>query len=371
VLKVSRQQVLAYRVSAQGLHREATALGELAALDIGVQHASADGARLAFDARLAATPPVDGVGPGRRLAYVWSFRGAPNVHRRRDLDGLASALWPMSEADAVARLGAASSARKAGIDALDAYAMTVAALRKVVTKATGKGAASAAVTAEVPAALIRHCRVCRARHVFELPFRIGVLPAGLELEPDTAPPVLRPRVKAKPAAGFNAAALHRVVRNYLNLLGPAGPAEVAGYLDARRADVAEHWPEDLTEVSVDGTTAWLPADRVEQLAHSPEPAVVRLLGAFDPWLQARDRKLIVPDSSVHKALWPVLGRPGVLFVDGEVAGTWRPKASGKRLGLTVEPFAGLTKGTWAAVEHEAERVAAVRGYADVNVRRVS
>jgi len=131
------------------------------------------------------------------------------------------------------------------------------------------------------------------------------------------------------------------------------------------------WPDrKLVEVSVDGSPAWLPADRVDALTSAPPPEVVRLLGAFDPYLQARDRALIVPDKALYKTLWPVLGRPGALFVDGEVAGTWRPRAAGKKLTLTVEAFAPLPPSTWAAIEAEAERVAAVRGAPDVAVTRI-
>jgi len=67
---VSREQVIAYRVAAQGLHREARSVAKLAVLDIGVQDASPELARLSFDARLAAAVPPDGIGPGEPLALV-------------------------------------------------------------------------------------------------------------------------------------------------------------------------------------------------------------------------------------------------------------------------------------------------------------
>jgi hypothetical protein len=65
----------------------------------------------------------------------------------------------------------------------------------------------------------------------------------------------------------------------------------------------------------------------------------------------------------------VLGRPGALLVDGEIAGTWRTRASGRRLTITVEPFGALPDPVWRSIEDEAQRVAEVRGAADVNVVR--
>jgi hypothetical protein len=164
-----------------------------------------------------------------------------------------------------------------------------------------------------------------------------------------------------------------LITAYLTLLGPAGPTEVAGYLEARRADVEASWPSGLVEVTVDGRTAWLPAAAEAELAAARRARkrpgeIVRLLNPFDPYLQARDRDLIVPDRRVQKALWPILGRPGVLLVAGEVVGTWRPRAAGRKLNLTVEPFAPLPPSTWALVEGEAGRVASVRGAAEVEVR---
>jgi hypothetical protein len=95
--------------------------------------------------------------------------------------------------------------------------------------------------------------------------------------------------------------------------------------------------------------------------------LVRLLNPFDPYLQARDRDLIVPDEAVQKTLWPILGRPGVVLVDGEVAGTWRPRSSDSALTLAIAAFHTFSKATWAKVEEEASRVGAVRGVNTVRI----
>jgi hypothetical protein len=361
-MKVSREQVIAYRVEAQQLHRTGRQVRSLAVLDIGVQEAAGDQARLAFDARLPETPRRDAFGPEATLALVWSVRGAPHVHRRGQLDELAGALYPLSEADAAGRLNETGpSVKRAGISALDQFATATQAMRSVVRKPTAKGAASTAVSKAIPAPMLRACRACGTSHISDSAMRTASLAAGLELQPDTSPPVLQPRRGARVPHEHDVKALTALVRGYLTLLGPATPAQAAGYLEARRADVERAWPDDLVEVGVDGSAAWLPAQCEAALSSPPDAELVRLLGGFDPYLQARDRALIVPEKSVQKALWPVLGRPGALFVDGEVAGTWRPKAAGRRLTLIVDAFAPLPPATWDAIDDEAQRVADVRG----------
>lgn len=370
-MKVTREQTIAYRVAAQQLDRSGRTVRGLAVLAIGVQEAAGEQARLAFDARLPKTPAADVFGPDRSLALVWSLRGAPHVHRRADLDALAAALYPLSEADATQRLNETGpSVQRKGMTAMDQFTTAVAAMRDTVRDPTAKGAVSTAVTQAIPQAMWRECRACKTSHISDSAMRSSFLSAGLELQPGTAPPVLQRRKNAKVVKKPDLKALSALARAYLTLLGPATPVHVAGYLEARRADVEQAWPDDLVEVSVAGTRAWLPVERADALDSSaPARELVRLLGAFDPYLQARDRDLIVADKAVQRALWPVLGRPGALFVDGEVAGTWRPRTAGKKLTLAVETFAPLPPGVWRQVDAEAERVAAVRGLESAAVIR--
>ncbi|GDY32263.1 DNA glycosylase AlkZ-like family protein [Gandjariella thermophila] len=358
-MKVTRQQVLAYRIAEHGLHRAARDESELALFDLGVQDTSNATARLALAARLP-RPAGDLAG----FTLIWSYRGAPHLHRGADLPALAEALWPGSESDAWARLAWRADR---GIPALEAYAVTARALREAVPRTMGKGAASAALTAAIPPGLSQWCRGCQATHVSEQLMRLAVLPAGIRLETDRYPATLSP-IEPWPGIPERTRGVDRVITTYLRFFGPATPGEVAGFLGTTRKSVLPYWPDDLSEVDVEGRTCWLPEDRLDLLRDPPAPPPVRLLPALDPYLQARDRDLLVPDKAAQKALWRILGNPGALLVDGEVAGVWRARTARTRIEITVQPFAPLDPETRAEVEAEATTIGAVRGAGSVAVR---
>jgi hypothetical protein len=113
-------------------------------------------------------------------------------------------------------------------------------------------------------------------------------------------------------------------------------------------------------VAVDGQRRRLLAADADRLG-APPPAVTRLLGPFDLFLQARDRETLVGDPARRKALWPTLGRPGAVLVDGEIAGLWRPRKAGASLTVTVEPWTPFSPAVRDAVGEQAERLAAFRG----------
>lgn len=356
-MAVSRQQVLRYRLRVQQLDATGPrAIDDVAALDLGVQDTGPDGGRWALANRGVEVEQLADL--GSRLALAWTLRGAPHLYRRREIAEVAAAVSPFSEADAAKRVfDAAKPLREAGIDVSTALDVVAGQMRDIVRSPTVKGEMSTALTGRLEAPYLRYCRSCRATHTYEQPFRLAALRAGLELVPGTSPPVLT-RIPRWTGPAERVPAHLDVVRAYLHLLGPATPAHVAGYLDAPVREVKQHWPDDAVEVDVDGERRWvLDTDR-PQLESGPTVPGTRLLGPFDLFLQARDRELLVPDARRRRELWVVLGRPGAVVVDGEIVGTWRPRASGRRLAVTVDAWVPPPE---TAVAEQGEQLAAVRG----------
>jgi hypothetical protein len=247
--------------------------------------------------------------------------------------------------------------KAAGIGNLAALDEVAAHMRAIVTTPTVKGDVSGHLARVMPQPYLRFCRPCNAIHLYEMPFRLAAVRAGLELRPDTSPPVLQRITGFKKAAA--AGDQLDLIRAYLRLLGPATPKHVADYLDAPVKDVKARWPDDVVEVTVGREARSLLAADAEAL-ESAEAKATRLLGPFDLFLQARDRATLVPDTAHAKQLWPTLGRPGAVLVDGDLVGTWRPRKSGNTFMVAVQPWHKLSDATRKAITVQAEHLAAYR-----------
>ncbi|MER5420073.1 winged helix DNA-binding domain-containing protein [Streptosporangium roseum] len=156
-----------------------------------------------------------------------------------------------------------------------------------------------------------------------------------------------------------AGALAGVVRHYLHAYGPATPAQFAQWLGAPRRWAAELFASlagELQPVEVDGGTAWLVAG--DTVMPSTPPRGVRLLPYFDAYtVGCHPRELLFPGLAAERAL--AGGQAGnfpVLLVDGTAAGVWHLRRSGRRLDITVEPFAPLTAARLHELDEQVERV---------------
>jgi hypothetical protein len=350
-MDVTRDEVLRFRVHAQQLDGQGAApTADAAVLDLGVQDTGPDGSGWALELRGCSHDPAD-------LFTAWTIRGAPHVYRRSQAAAVAAAVAPLSEADAAKRVFDASRPlERAGIPVLEALDHIAAEMRAVVTEPTVKGDVSGALNELLPEPYLRHCRPCQSVHLYEQPFRLAALRAGLELTPGTSPPVLR-RIPGWTGMASRVDPSLDPVRGVLRLLGPATPQQVAGYLDAPVKEVRAHWPEDVEPVRVGEESRHVLTEDAEALRSPADAdAVVRLLGPFDLFLQGRDRELVVPQEARRKELWRTLGRPGAILVGHEVLGTWRPRAADTRLRLAVDAWSPLPDLT-----EEAERLAAYRG----------
>src|SRR3954463_11950395 len=174
---VTRADVLGFRVRAQQLERASGTLADTAVLDLGVQDTGPDGAAWALAVR-----GVEGPVGSPDLAPAWTPRGAPHLYRRADLPGVAAATAPFSDADAGMRIyDAAKPLRAAGIGIVEALDAVAGEMRSLVPAPMVKGEVSGRLAERMPEPYLRYCRPCAATHLYEQPFRLAALRAGLEL----------------------------------------------------------------------------------------------------------------------------------------------------------------------------------------------
>lgn len=352
----TREQLLAARWHAQQFDGGAASDCDL--LDFGIQDTGPDGAPWALAIR--------GVTNLDDLAVAWTIRSSPHYYRRSDLAQIAVAVSPYSAGDAAKRILQANKRFKdAGVDTLDALTDLAETMRTIVRKPTVKGDMSGALNNQLPDHYLHYCTPCDATHVYELTFRVAALQAGLELRAGTSPPVLQRIPGLQPNnfrhLGTEAEPRFDLIRNYLRFQGPATPKQVADFLESPVKDVRAQWPADVENVTVAGEERSALTDTIDDVANPPTPTGVRLVGPYDPLLQARDRDVLIPDADCRRAVWSALGRPGVVFDAGEPIGTWRPARSGKKLNVTLELWARTAKKTRDAISEQAARLAEFRG----------
>ncbi len=370
---VTRAQALAHRVRVHGLDRADVAVDELAVWDLGLQDSPAGSAAQSLAARLAGQfSAVPDLANTQRYRTVWGTRGAPIVVHAGDVASFAAALWPIDQVDAISRLaGNGQQFRKSGLDPIEAIRVAARVMHDVVTEPMTKGVVSTEVSAIIPDEYITWCRGCQAHHLGDQLMRVAGLPGGLQLVRGATPATLE-RIDGWTGVPHGQAGADGLVRAYLRLYGPAVPVDVGAFLQSSGKAVKSVWPDHLAEVRLDGIKAWLPEEDVDDLlAAEPTTGLVRLLPRSDPWLLARDRTLTVPDPAVRKVLWPAIGWPGGVLVDGEIAAAWRTRAKGKRISLEIEPFTPLSAKTKKAIEAESAIVAASRGTEDLAITYLS
>jgi winged helix DNA-binding protein len=374
IARIDRDQVIAFRLAGHHLDRRLPP-GSLvvAAAACGVQDTPPGAAALALCARVAELAPADidrALAEDRTLLVVWSLRLAPCLVPTADAAVFTAGVLPRDEASLrVAMPGPAATLGRAGATLTEAVERTVAAARDVLDgRALTKGELSGEVSSRLRDELTPWCEPCQAHHVPETVFR-ALGPHGVAcLAPRTGNKATLVRTDqwlgaARPAGGDPELARAELVRRYLRCYGPSTPKQLAQWVGIGPADARGAWrlvEPELAEVEVDGGRAWLLEADSARLTAPPAAAGARLLPPSDPFLALRDRDTLVPVRAQHRRVWRPIGNPGVVLLDGRVAGIWRPRKQGRRLTLTVELFAPLPRPARDAIQAEAERAAPFR-----------
>ena len=133
----------------------------------------------------------------------------------------------------------------------------------------------------------------------------------------------------------------RLVRKFLHCYGPSNQTAFNSWLGCSSQQGKRLWQSvsaETTEVEVTGKRYVMLQQDIESLLNSTEPeARLLLLGPHDPYLEQRDRNLILPDSSLHKTVWRTVSNPGVILRGGQIIGIWQHKSQE----INLQPFAPL------------------------------
>ena len=84
-----------------------------------------------------------------------------------------------------------------------------------------------------------------------------------------------------------------------------------------------------------------------------------LLGAHDPYLDLRDRELILPDKALHRKLWRTTANLGAVIYQGEAVGMWTAKSKPKGLEIEAELWKDVP-GARRSIDELAQNYAAFR-----------
>jgi hypothetical protein len=373
----ARRQVLAFRLRRQHLARR---LGAARILDVtatcGVRNSPPGSAQVALLARVNGVSEdlVSAALSDRRLVEVHGPRMVPALVRPEDLAVFTVGGIGSDDASLHETLGKVTARRLAEADIRPTDALTQvveAAHAELAGGARGKGDLSAAMTARLPESMSLWCGRCGSRHVDEELFRLPGAVGIYCIAPRSGREVWYVRVdewlgREVPAVGSSAArdAGRELLRRFLHCYAPATPGDFADWTRIGAADARQRFTEladDLREVSWEGRTGSVLRDDVDELRGARTPSGVRLLPTNDPYLLARDRATLIPDPAKRKVVWPSLGAPGTLVVDGEIVGIWRSQKKGTVLRVQISYFDRPIAKAAALIEQEAQLLADLRG----------
>ena len=151
-----------------------------------------------------------------------------------------------------------------------------------------------------------------------------------------------------------------LLRRFLRAYGPATVRDFSKWSGMPIREAKPIWDaiqEDLTEVSIEGTRAFVLSQDLRDLEKGKlKSPMVRLLPAFDPYMLAHEEKDHLVDALHYKRVYRNQGwLSAVVLVDGRVAGIWSYKKEGPR--FQSELFQRLPAKILAKIDEEAERMA--------------
>ncbi len=152
-----------------------------------------------------------------------------------------------------------------------------------------------------------------------------------------------------------------ILRDYLSAYGPAAIEDFGrwwGLEPSRSKKVFRGLGDEIEEVDVEGWKAWALTVDLEPMRTLEAPDTVRLLPAFDPYVNSTYRHCqhLLPDGTQGRVFRPQGWVSPVVLVNGRMEGVWQHDKKPSRHVVTVDMFSSASEQTRRGIEAEAQRI---------------
>jgi len=152
-----------------------------------------------------------------------------------------------------------------------------------------------------------------------------------------------------------------LVRKFLHCYGPATLDSFMRWLGCSKKQAHRLWnaiSDEMEPVQVEGKNCYMLSEDVNNLfcAESSGEKLI-LLGAHDPYLDMKDRAVILENKSFHKTVWKFVANPGVVLRGGRIIGIWKTKTTKDHLNISMTLWESAQPSEQRALKSLAEEYA--------------
>lgn len=155
-----------------------------------------------------------------------------------------------------------------------------------------------------------------------------------------------------------------LMRKFLHCYGPTTMADFMNWLGCSTQQAKRLWSciaNELEPVQVEGKTRFMLSSDIQELFSAGAcEENWRLLGAHDPYLDMKDRTVLLENKSLHKLVWKTVANPGVIIKRGCIEGIWAIKTVKDRLNISMTTWEPISSQDRQKLESLAEGYAAFR-----------
>ena len=164
-----------------------------------------------------------------------------------------------------------------------------------------------------------------------------------------------------------------LARRFLHAYGPATPRAFADWLGSTPAQAKRLWQqieEELEPVTAAGKKAFILQAGRESFRCADTEEALLLLGPHDPYLDIRDRAILLEDTAAQRQVWRTVGNPGVVLKGGKIIGIWKTRTQREKLSVTTTLWEPLSTPEQRELERQMEGYASFRGLALQGIARL-